>query len=86
MVEDRLHVFADIADVLGRNQISLASIIQHETPEGKLTAADRSRPDPVVPLVVMTHRAFEGQMREAEAELATLAALQGSWVRMPVAD
>src|SRR5690606_1535736 len=32
-VEDRPHVFADIADILGQHQISLASIIQRETPE-----------------------------------------------------
>ena len=55
-VEDRPHVFADIADILGRNQISLASIIQHEAPEleerelqaegGRRKAEDGTRTDP----------------------------------------
>src|SRR5258708_35076337 len=31
-VLDRPHVLADIADILGRNNISLASVIQHEAP------------------------------------------------------
>lgn len=31
-VEDRPHVFADIADILGQHEISLASIIQHKAP------------------------------------------------------
>src|SRR5437763_14491092 len=48
-VLDRPHVFADIADILGRNGISLASIIQHEAPEDE-------NEEIVVPLVVMTHR------------------------------
>src|SRR4029077_6217458 len=32
-VLDRPHVLADIADILGRNNISLASVIQHEAPQ-----------------------------------------------------
>ncbi|MBA3313428.1 MAG: homoserine dehydrogenase [Planctomycetota bacterium] len=85
-VEDRPHVVADIADVLGRHEISLASIIQHEAPD--LGEADDPPQEmhPIVPLVVMTHRATEGQVRAAEAEFARLSALRGPWVRMPVAD
>lgn len=86
-VEDRPHVVADIADILGRNGISLASIIQHEAPE--LAEADevaKREIHPIVPLVVMTHRATEGQLRAAEVELNQLSALRNPWVRMPVAD
>ena len=41
-VLDRPHVFADIADILGRNGISLASIIQHEAPEDERGRIDRA--------------------------------------------
>ena len=81
-VEDRPHVFADIADILGRNQISLASIIQHEAPE----ADDNLNGLPPVPVVVMTHRTTEGRLRTAEKELDRLTSLRAPWIRMPVAD
>lgn len=85
-VEDRPHVVADIADILGRHEISLASIIQHEAPEVGEVDEPKREAHPIVPLVVMTHRATEGQLRAAEAELKKLSALRMPWVRMPVAD
>lgn len=82
-VEDRPHVLADIADILGRNGISLASVMQHEAPDlGGSAAGSRS----VVPLVIMTHRTTEGNLRRAEAELHALSSLKPPHVRMPVAD
>jgi homoserine dehydrogenase len=81
-VEDRPHVFADIADILGRNRISLASIIQHEAPEED----DADKGLPPVPVVVMTHRTTEGQLRSAETELDGLTSLRPPRVRMAVAD
>jgi homoserine dehydrogenase len=78
-VLDRLHVFADIADILGRNGISLASIIQHEAPESQAGES-------IVPLVVMTHRTTYGSLLAADAELDRLDSLRGPRVRMPVAD
>lgn len=82
-VEDRPHVFADIADILGRHRISLASIIQHESPEsdeevGTLVQA--------VPVVVMTHRTTAGRIEAAEADLDGLSSLREPVMRMPVAD
>jgi len=82
-VEDRPHVFADIADILGRHHISLASIIQHEAPEYEEVPEDSL---PIVPVVVMTHRTTEGQLRAADAELDRLASLRSPRIRMPVAD
>lgn len=82
-VDDRPHVMADITDVLGRNNISLASVIQHEAPEVDETAQDHTAP---VPLVIMTHRAIEGNMRVARDELEQLACLRSSMVCMPVSD
>ncbi len=80
-VEDRPHVIADIADVLGRNQISLASIIQHEAPE-----VDPDGRAPLVPLVIMSHRTTEGQVRSALDQLAKLNCLRLPSVCMPVSD
>jgi len=78
-VLDRPHVFADIADILGRHGISLASIIQHEAPEA---GSDES----IVPLVVMTHRTTYGRLSAADRELDRLDSLRTPRVRMPVAD
>lgn len=82
-VEDRPHVFADIADILGRHDISLASIIQHEAPE-----VDPGPPGSgqTVPVVVMTHRTKEGNLRVADEELKALDSLRTPSIRMPVAD
>ena len=54
-VEDRPSVLAEIATILGRENISISSVIQHE-------AADESG---VVPLVVMTHKTTEGATNRA---------------------
>jgi homoserine dehydrogenase len=54
-VADRPGVLADIAGILGRNGISIASVIQH----------NQDGEDGTVPLVIMTHAAPEGAMREA---------------------
>jgi homoserine dehydrogenase len=81
-VEDRPRVIADVADILGRNEISLASIIQHEAPE----VDDPNDGVPIVPLVIMTHRTTEGAIRAAEAALAKLSTVRAPHIRMPVAD
>ncbi len=82
-VEDRPHVLADITDILGRHQISLASVIQHEASGFE---RDKSSAASIVPLVVMTHRTTEGSMRAADIELDKLASLRPPLIRMPVAD
>ena len=82
-VEDRPHVMADITDVLGRKGISIASVIQHEAPEpDEATPAGPS----IVPLVIMTHRTSEGQVRAARQELAALGCLREPRICMPVSD
>lgn len=81
---DRPHVFADIADILGRHEISLASIIQHEAPEyEKGSGAPLA---PIVPVVAMTHRTTEGSLRAAEVEFAKLDSVIAPYIRMPVGD
>jgi len=79
-VLDRPHVLADIADILGRNSISIASVIQHEA------AGSDSADKRTVPLVIMTHRTTAGNVESAEKELAKLASIKPPHVRMPVAD
>ncbi|MAG94206.1 MAG: homoserine dehydrogenase [Planctomycetaceae bacterium] len=79
-VEDRPHVVADIADILGRQGISLATLFQPEVPE---TAGNGPA---VVPFVVMTHQSTEGQLRAADEEFAQLSAIHSPYIRMPVAD
>ena len=82
-VDDRPHVLADIADILGRHEISIASVIQHEAPETELRPGhDRL----IVPLVIMTHRTTEGAMRAAEQEISRLPALLPPHIRMPVTE
>jgi len=85
-VLDRPHVFAEIADILGRCGISLASIIQHESPEPALRTADSKTDGTVVPVVVMTHRTSAGSLLAADQKLDALASLRPPRIRMPVAD
>ena len=86
-VLDRPHVLADIADILGRNNISLASVIQHEAPQLETTGtAGENGEKPAVPLVIMTHRTTVGNIQSAEQELARLTSITPPHVRMPVAD
>lgn len=82
-VEDRPHVIADIADILGRNEISIASVIQHEAPEVEDISSDT---ESIVPLVIMTHRTTEGRVRAADAEFDSLSSLRNPRIRMPVSD
>ncbi len=72
-VEDRPGVMAEITGILGRHQISIASVIQHETAEesGEL-----------VPLVIMTHTTSEGAIREALQAITGLAAVRPGSVQI----
>jgi homoserine dehydrogenase len=77
-VEDRPGVLAEIAGVLGKHQISIASVIQHE-PSGD--GAGR-----VVPLVIMSYQAKEGAAQAAMAEIDTLGCVREKSVRMRVLE
>jgi homoserine dehydrogenase len=76
-VDDRPGVMAEIAGVLGRHNISIASVIQHETDQES---------EGVVPLVFMTHTASEGAMRKAMQTIDCLASVYPGSVRMRVRD
>src|SRR5436305_2057052 len=77
-VEDRPGVLAEIAGVLGKHQISIASVIQHEPSGG----GDGR----VVPLVIMTQQAKEGAAQAAVAEIDRLKCVRAGSVRMRVLD
>src|SRR3954452_20436832 len=77
-VEDRPGVLAEIAGVLGKHQISIASVIQHEpSSDGKQRT---------VPLVIMTQQAKEGAAQTAVAEIDRLKCVRSGSVRMRVLD
>jgi homoserine dehydrogenase len=74
-VEDRPGVLSEITGVLGRNGISIASVIQHEPSEAGGGA---------VPLVIMTHTAGEGAVTQAVSEIDRLSSVRPTSVRMRV--
>ena len=76
-VDDRPGVMSEITGILGRHNISIASVIQHETEE------DASN---VVPLVIMTHSSSEGRMSEAMKIINQLACVHPGSIRMRVRD
>ncbi len=76
-VEDRPGVMADIAGILGRHKISIASVIQHETAE---------QAGGFVPLVIMTHVTTEGAICNALRAITGLAAVGPGSVRLRVRE
>jgi homoserine dehydrogenase len=74
-VEDRPSVLAQIAGILGRYEVSIASVLQRE-PENE--------GDTAVPLVIMTHKAPEGAARKAIEEISRLEVVRPGNVRMRV--
>jgi homoserine dehydrogenase len=76
-VDDRPGVMAEIAGILGKHKISIASVIQHENEEEDATS---------VPLVIMTHIASEGAMQNALQAMNQLACVHPGSVRMRVRD
>lgn len=77
-VDDRPGVMAEITGILGAHNISIASVIQHETEE-----ADASN---TVPLVIMTHTSPEGAMADAMKTIGQLACVHPGSIRLRVRD
>jgi homoserine dehydrogenase len=78
LVQDHPGVLAEITGVLGRHQISIASIIQHEP---AMAIGQR-----LVPLVIMTHQAAEGATQKAVEEISQLRSVNSPAVKMRVLD
>ncbi len=72
---DEPGVMAKVSGVLGSKDISLSAILQHE-----------SEPAKPVPVIIMTHLAREGSVREALAEIAQLEVVSQSPVCIRVAE
>ncbi len=69
MVIDKPGVLATIAGILGRHQISIASVSQKERRQAR-----------IVPVVMMTHDAKEANLRKALSEIDALATTRGKTV------
>jgi len=78
MVQDRPGVMAKLTKVFGDHGISLSAIVQHEAPEG----ADEN----VVPVVVLTHAAREGDVRAALTEIEHLDVVCEKPVRIRIVE
>jgi homoserine dehydrogenase len=78
MIDDRPGTLAQIAGVLGRFGVSIASVIQHDS------AADGEGTP--VPLIITTHHADETRLREALAETDRLGAVRNPTVCLHLVD
>ena len=80
-IADRPGVLGMIAQVLGRNGISIASVIQHDPGDDEDNPAAGH-----VPLVIMTHAAVESSLTAALAEIDGLEAVQAPSVCLGVEE
>ncbi len=76
-IDDRPGVISEITSILGRHNVSIASVIQHETDEDSSNA---------VPLVIMTHISPEGNMAAAMTMIGQLSSVHPGSVRMRIRD
>lgn len=77
-VLDRPGVIGSIAQVLGKHQISIASVIQHDPGENGAPGQ--------VPVVMMIHSAAESDVQEALAEIDRLGVVRPPSIRLGVED
>jgi homoserine dehydrogenase len=75
LAKDKPGVMAQVAAVLGKYDVSISAILQHESGEGQL-----------VPIVITTHRAREGALQKAIAEINSLPVIQGSAACLRIID
>lgn len=83
-IEDRPHMLADIAHVLGRHGISISSVIQHEPSDDHRVLDTQGKS--FVPLVIMTHQTVSGNMQKAREELDQFPSLRPPLVQLAVSD
>ena len=74
LVEDRPGVLAEITNILGQHDISIASVLQQEI----------DSEDSPVTLIIMTHTAREGDMLDAISKIDALPCTFGKTIRMRV--
>jgi homoserine dehydrogenase len=78
-IADRPGVVGQIAQILGRHEISIASVIQHDT-------GDDDQPDAPVPLIMMTHAAPETARDLALSEIDELSVVRAPSVCLGVQE
>lgn len=78
-IADRPGVIGAVAQILGRHEISIASVIQHDP-------GDDDRPDAPVPLVIMTHSAVEAHVYAALNEIDCLDSVKAPSVCLGVEE
>lgn len=76
-VEDRPGVMAALSSALGKRQISIASMLQHEKNDAN---------DPYASVIIMTHAAPAEALDDAIAELNEASFVRGKAVRLAVRD
>ena len=81
-VPDRPGVLAKIASVLAEYQISIASVLQKE----KVCKVAGREGQPIVPLVILTHKAYEMDMQRAIREIQQLPVVEGKPVIIRVEE
>ncbi|MFN7065766.1 MAG: homoserine dehydrogenase [Aquificaceae bacterium] len=81
-VPDKPGVLASIAKVLAEEHISIASVLQKEK-VCKLAGRER---EPIVPLVILTHKAYEKSMQRAIQEIKRLPVVVGEPVLIRVEE
>jgi homoserine dehydrogenase (EC 1.1.1.3) len=81
-VPDRPGVLAKIANVLAEYQISIASVLQKE----KVCKVAGREGQPIVPLVILTHKAYEMDMQRAIGEIQQLPVVEGKPVIIRVEE
>ena len=77
MVEDKPGVFAALAAILGKYSISISSVLQKEPQDESAS---------VVPVVITTHRAKEGDVAKALEEIDRLETTRGTGVCINILD
>jgi len=77
-VVDHPGVLAEVASVLAKHHISIASVVQHEAVDDEEGTS--------VPIVIRSHNALLGELRQAVARLDKLECVVGPSAYFPVAD
>jgi len=76
MAEDRPGVLARVAEILGRHDISICSVLQHESPHA----------DAGVPVIITTYEATEGDLQNALQEIDAMDAIKSQTICIGIVD
>jgi len=76
MAEDRPGVLAKVAEILGRCDISICSVLQHESPHA----------DAGMPVIITTYDAVEGDLRKALQEIDALDVIKSQTICIGIVD